>query len=179
MTPEQDIEWVDRVRHVSCRARTCDDELAFARTIQDGAQTIEIVTQKEPDPGTRVTVYGREGVYHFRKLRADYEGHASRTLLAVLEHFGLVLPLSFVLAYPTQTIYVAGAKVVAEDLEFRLGKREEGSVLVEELRDWWMASRAVETLLAWAREYGTDPVVLLEQTIALLAERLESAAVPS
>lgn len=170
------VKWKERVQHITCRASTCDDELSFARTVSEQAESITIETVVGPDPRTTVTVYTQQAVYHFHKLRADYEGHASRMLQAVLASFGVRLPLAFLIQHPNQTIYLTGAKVVAGDQEYRLGKREEGYKLVESLHDWWLASDVVNTLLAWARAYEMDPVVLLEQTIRLLDERLQGEA---
>ncbi|GMA59484.1 hypothetical protein GCM10025858_39880 [Alicyclobacillus sacchari] len=102
------VEYVDRVKHVWSEYRTNDEELAFALGIEEEAESVDVSTK---DGATNVTVFTTEAVYHFGTFRADYVGHASRSLVELLKHFRINLPIEYVVAHQTFHIYLTAGKL--------------------------------------------------------------------
>lgn len=163
-----ETQFVERIKHVHSRFRTNDEELSFARTIGELAETIEIVS--EETDSTEVRVFTREAVYHFYTFRTDYVGHASRTLAELLAHFEVNLPLSFIMAHRTFTVYLSGNKVVAADEEYPIAKRSDGFELVEFVT-LPFASRVLDIILRLTEAYEVEPVEVIETAVTLIAER--------
>ena len=165
-------QYIDRIKHTFSRYRTNDDELAYARTLSELAERIEVKTQEDT---TTVDVYTDQGVTHFQTFRADYIGHASRTLVQLLEHFGVRLPLEFVVAHQTFTVYL-GKLVAAGDREYPLGRRDDHDELVEAIpSDWQMSTAVLDVLAELAKRYDTHPVEILESATGLLYSLLDLA----
>jgi len=163
-----EIQFVERIKHVHSRFRTNDEELSFARTIGELAETIEVVS--EASENTEVRVLTREAVFHFYTFRTDYVGHASRTLAELLAHFEVNLPLSFVMAHRTFSVYLSGNKVVAAEEEYPIAKRSDGFELVEFVTLPY-ASRILDMILRLAETYEVEPVEVIETAVTLIAER--------
>ena len=166
-------QYIDRIKHTYSRHHSCDDDLAYARTLSESAERIEVKTHED---ATTVEVYTDQGVTHFDTFRADYIGHASRTLVELLEHFGVRLPLEFVVAHQTFTVYL-GKWVAAGDREYPLGQRQDHDELVEAIpSDWQMATAVLDVLAELAKRYDTHPVEILESATGLLYALLDLAA---
>lgn len=164
-----EVEFVERIKHVHSRFRTNDEELSFALTIGEVAETIEVVSVESDD--TKVIVFTREAVYHFYTFRTDYVGHASRTLVELLVHFEVNLPLSFIMAHRTFTVYLSGDKLVSGDDEYPIAKRNEGFELVE-LVTLPYTSRILDTILRLSETYEVEPVEVVETAVTLVYERV-------
>ena len=165
-------QYIDRIKHTYSHYRTNDDELTYARTLSESAERIEVKTH---DAATTVDVYTDQGVTHFGTFRADYIGHASRTLVQLFEHFGVRLPLEFVVAHQTFIIYL-GKLVAAGDREYPLGRRQDHDELVEAIpSDWQMAPAVLDVLAELTRRYDTHPVEILESATGLLYSLLDLA----
>ncbi|MCL6441900.1 MAG: hypothetical protein K6T83_00295 [Alicyclobacillus sp.] len=160
-----EVQYIDRVKHVYSHHRTNDEELAYVRTIDEMAESIEIQTA---DDKTSVVVFTPQTVYHFTTFRADYIGHASRTLIEALEHFRVRIPIEFVTAHQTFTIYVNGSKIVAGEQEYSIALRGEIYELVEPVQ-WFVSSAALDTILRLANEYTVQPVELVESAVGVFS----------
>ncbi|SDW94219.1 hypothetical protein SAMN04489725_1236 [Alicyclobacillus hesperidum] len=155
------VEYVDRVKHVYSEYRTNDEELAYALTIEEEAESIDVTTK---DGVTNVTVFTQQAVYHFGTFRADYIGHASRALVELLQHFRVNLPIEFVVAHQTFHVYLTGEKIVAGEREYPIAPRNEGYELVESV-EWMMASSVLDVVLRLAAEYEATPEEIVESAI--------------
>ena len=165
-------QYIDRIKHTYSRHHSCDDDLAYARTLSESAERIEVKTHED---ATTVEVYTDQGVTHFGTFRADYIGHASRTLVQLLEHFGVRLPLEFVVAHQTFSVYL-GKLVAAGEREYPLGRRNDHYELVESIpSDWPMSTAVLDVLAELAKRYDTHPVVILESATGLLYSLLDLA----
>lgn len=160
-----EVKYVDRVKHVMSQHRTCDDELEYAQTISEPADTIEIVTK---DDETQVTVSTEQGVYHFTMFRANYVGHASRALIRLLEHFRIRLPIEFVTAHQTFRIFIKGRKIVtSEDKEYPIAERSGVYELVEPV-EWMISSAVLDSLYQLSQRFDVSPVELAESAVGTL-----------
>ncbi|WDL99692.1 hypothetical protein [Alicyclobacillus sp. ALC3] len=156
------IEYVDRVRHVFSEHRTNDEELAYALTIDEPAESIDIKTLND---ATTVEVVTPQTVYHFSTFRADYVGHASRTLVQLLEHFHVHLPIEYLTAHQTFTVYVKGERIVSEDeKEYPIAKRADQYELVEPVT-MMMSREVLDTVLQFAEEFSVMPVEIVESAM--------------
>lgn len=161
------VEYLERIKHVHSHFRTNDEELAFARTIEEVAETIQVTPFEEEH--TEVAVYTAQGVYHFATFRTQYMGHASRTLIELLEHFHVRLPMEFVIDHQGFTIYLDGHKVVTKRSEYVIEPRDGFFELVEPVE--WMISTGVLNLIEqMAEAYQISPVEVVENAVRLIAE---------
>ncbi|WP_051663150.1 hypothetical protein [Alicyclobacillus macrosporangiidus] len=156
-----EVQYIDRVKHVFSHYRTNDDELSYAQTIDEEAETIEVSTT---DGTTTVTVFTTQAVYHFGTFRADYIGHASRALVELLRHFRVNLPIEYVTAHQTFTVYLNGQKVVAGEREYPIAARSGVFELVEPV-EWQISSAVLDTILRLAEEYNVTPVEIVESAV--------------
>lgn len=163
------VDFVERIRHVYSQYRTNDEELNFAESILEPAETIEITADLESET-TKVTVSTEQAVYHFRTFRSDYIGHGSRTLVSMLQHFRVVLPLEFLVAHKSLTVYLTGNKIVAQDTEYPIDLREDYYEMVEPV-EWMMSSSVLDVVLRLANEYQVQPVEIAESAMKLIAEK--------
>ncbi|MHB1681215.1 MAG: hypothetical protein ACYCYO_00105 [Bacilli bacterium] len=163
-----EISYIDKVKHVTSTMSTNDEELAFAHTITETVQLIEI--QSEAHSAT-VRLETEAAVYHFVTFRTDYLGHASRTLLALLARCGVILSVDFLLDHPTMTIYLEGEKIVAGREEFPIAWRETGYERIENVT-LALTSRTVDQLMTLSDVYGKNPIAVLEEAIAYAHETL-------
>jgi len=161
------IEYVDRIKHVYSEYRTNDEELNFAQTVTESAETIVIKTDAEE---TGVIVFTEQAVYHFRTFRADYLGHASRTLVSLLYHFRINVPIEFILSHQSLTIYLSGNKIVAGEEEYPIELRENLFEMVEPVQ-WMMSSTVLDMVIRLANDYEIEPIEVVESAIKLIAER--------
>lgn len=159
-----DVQYVDRVKHVHSLLHTSDEEVAYAESITDRAELIEVHSS---DDDTEVVVSTEQGVYHFTKLRSQYVGHAPRGLVQVLEHFGMRITLQFITAHRTFSVYFSGEKIVANDKEYHIASRDGIYELVEPIQ-WLISSEILDIILQWSDSYGITPVEVVEQTVRLL-----------
>ena len=169
-----EVQFIDRIKHTFSHHRTNDEELAYALTLQEAAERIEVKTAND---ATTVEVYTDQGVYHFDTFRADYVGHASRTLVQVLEHFGVRLPISFVTSHQTFSVYM-GTKVVAQkgEKEYPIALRGELYELVEPIpSDWLISSAILDVLAELAKRFDTHPIEVAESATGLFYSILELA----
>ena len=172
MKEQIEVQFIDRVKHTFSRHRTNDEELAYALTVLEAVERIDV---KTADDATTVEVYTDEGVYHFNTFRADYVGHASRTLVQVLEHFGIRLPISFVTSHQTFSVYM-GTQVVAGEKEYPIALRGELYELVEPLpSDWLISSAILDVLVALATRFDVHPIEVAESATGLFYSILELA----
>ncbi|EJY57309.1 hypothetical protein C7445_1309 [Alicyclobacillus sacchari] len=155
------VEYVDRVKHVWSEYRTNDEELAFALGIEEEAECVNVTAK---DDKTDITVFTTKAVYHFSTFRADYIGHASRTLVELLRHFNINLPIEFVVSHQTFQVYLTGEKVVAGDHEYPIAYRSEGYELVESV-EWMIASSVLDVVLRLAEEFEVTPEQIVETTV--------------
>lgn len=165
-----DITWVDRIQHIHSRHRTSDEALAYAQSLpEQSAERITIATANE---ATEVTVYTTQAVLHFHTFRADYIGHASRTLTQLLAHFGVQMPIEFLVTHPFQEIDLVGCTITLpdSDVAYALGARRDGLALVEPVQ-WMIRSDILDHLLALADVYGQEPIALIEDLVRVLVER--------
>ena len=172
-----DVVYKDRVKNVYSRHRTNDEELDFARTIEEDAETILVATDAEREV-TDVQVSTVHAVYHFRTFHTHYAGHASRTLVELMNHFKVSLPLDFVMDYRTFTIYLTGNKVVAhenmaDEEEFTIAIRDGVYELVERV-EWDVRSNLLSQIFSWSELYQVEPVEIVEQAITLIADRFSA-----
>ncbi len=167
-----EVQFMDRIKHTFSRHRTNDEELAYALTIVEMVERIEVRTA---DDTTTVEVYTDQGVYHFDTFRADYVGHASRTLVQALEHFGIRLPISFVTSHQTFSVYM-GTKVVAREKEYPIALRGDFYELVEPIpSDWLISSAILDVLVELAKRFDTHPIEVAESATGLFYSILELA----
>jgi len=169
-----DVEYKERVKNVYSRHRTNDEELDFARTIEEDAETIVVVTDTERELAD-VQISTVHAVYHFQTFRTHYAGHASRALVELMNHFKVSLPLDFVMTYRTFTIYLTGNKVVArenmaDEEEFTISIRDGVYELVERV-EWDVRSNLLSQIFYWSELYQAEPVEIVEQAITLIADR--------
>jgi len=162
-----DIQYIDRIRHVCSEFRTNDEELAYAESITDEAETIEIITDETGE--TQVIVSTAQSVLHFRTFRTDYIGHASRTLVALLEHFRLRLPIEFMVTNHDMTIYLTGNKVVVEESEYPIEIRDDVYELVEPVA-WMISSTILDVIIRLAAKYQISHEEVVESAIRLIGE---------
>jgi hypothetical protein len=168
------VEFIERVKHIFSQHRTNDEELDYARTITESADVIEIVTSAEQEAHTEVIVSTPEAVYHFRTFRADYVGHASRTLVELLAHFHVNLPIDYVIAHKSFTVYLHGDKVVASEKEYPIAERAEGYELVEMVQ-WKISAAVLDIIYRWADKYQVEPIEFAESAVRLMDDRLAQA----
>lgn len=159
------VDFVDRIKHVYSVMRTNDEELQFARSINEPVETITIAMDETED--TVVTVSTVQAVYEFHTFKSTYVGHASRTLVELLEHFGLRISLDFLLSHPVLTVYLNGNKIVSNDAEFRIEPRNGVFELVEPVN--WMISTSILNILEQiATEHESLPEEVVENGVAIL-----------
>lgn len=159
------VDFVDRIKHIYSIMRTNDEELQFARSIKEPAETITITMDENED--TLVTVSTVQAVYEFHTFKSTYVGHASRTLVELLEHFGLRLSLEFLLAHPVLTVYLNGNKIVSNDTEFRIESRNGVFELVEPV-NWMISTSILDILEQIATEHESLPEEVVENGVAIL-----------
>ena len=176
-------DYTDRVEHLYSELRTSDDELSYARTIQDELELVEIATDAEQN--CEVTLYSKKLVYHFYQFRTHYEGHSSRALIQLLDHFDINLPLDFLIRNQTMKIYLSGVndKIVVSDgdeereyrLEFRLGKIS----LIEKV-DWFLSINTLNMLYEIAAQVGLEnrPDLIVEEIVANEVRRAAEMETP-
>ncbi|MCF8563981.1 hypothetical protein LLE49_04425 [Alicyclobacillus tolerans] len=162
-----DIQYMDRIRHVFSAFRTNDEELAYAESITDEAETIEIITDESHE--TQVIVSTAQSVLHFRTFRTDYIGHASRTLVALLEHFRVRLPIEFIVTNHDMIIYLTGNKVVVGNSEYPIEVRDDVYELVEPVT-WMISSTILDVIMRLADEYQISHEEVVESAIRLIGE---------
>lgn len=162
-----DIQYIDRIKHVYSEFRTNDEELAYAESVTDGAETIEIVTDESGE--TQVIICTAQSVLHFRTFRTDYIGHASRTLVGLLEHFRVRLPIEFVVTNHDMTIYLNGNKVVVEETEYPIEVRDDVYELVEPVA-WMISSTILDMIIRLADQYQISHEEVVESAIRLIGE---------
>lgn len=159
------VEFVDRIKHVYSVMRTNDEELQFARSIKEPVETITISMQEDDD--TLVTVSTVQAVYEFHTFKSTYVGHASRTLVELLEHFGLRISLEFLLAHPVLTVYLNGNKIVSNETDFPIEARNGGFELVEPV-NWMISTSVLDILDRIATEHESLPEEVVENGVAIL-----------
>ncbi|MFX4303685.1 hypothetical protein ACOJUR_15695 [Alicyclobacillus tolerans] len=170
---EEQITYIDRVKHVTSEHRTVNEALSFAQTIEEKAEQIRILTANEH---TEVTVYTEAAIYHFDQFRADYVGHASKALLSLLEHFGVYLPMTYLTAHQSMDIYLQGNKIVtAEEKEYPIARRGGLYELVEPVQ-WMISSEVLDTIYQLAQTYDLSPVELVESAVGTLVRLHELSA---
>lgn len=158
----------DRVRHLVSQCRSTDEELTLAGSIHSTAERIHI-EENGPEGTVAVTVFTPEAVLHFSHFRNQYEGQASRALVSLLHHFGVVLPLSVLLAHPTMTIDLVEARIDTGETVFPIEARA-GLYHVVERVEWDLCASTLDTLYAWAVRWQLSPAHLVELAVSLLAE---------
>ena len=163
-------EHIEMVRHLYSEIQAVDEEVEYAKIIEDQLTRAEIQTDDEQN--CEVTLYTNKAVYHFYRFRTHYEGHASRALGRLLDLFDVFLPIEFLVNHPNMVIYLTGTndKIVSKQngeekeyqLEYRLGKTR----IVEPIT-WLMASDTLDLLYAWAMETGVEgrPDLIVELLI--------------
>lgn len=164
-------DYIDRVEHLYSEFRTSDDELSYARTIQDELELVDISTDE--DQNCEVTLYSKKSVYHFFQFRTHYEGHSSRALIQLLDHFDINLSLDFLTRNQTMKIYLSGEndKIVVntgnEEVEYRLEFRL-GKISVMEKVDWFLSTNTLDMLYAIASQVGLEnrPDLIVEEIVA-------------
>ncbi|MCI0184554.1 hypothetical protein [Sulfoacidibacillus ferrooxidans] len=164
------IDYVDRIQHVYSLYPTSDDELAYARGIEEEAEVIEVVTQGE---ACTVTVHTTQGVYHFTRFRTDYVGHSSRMLVSLLAHFRVGLSLEFIVSHQTFTVYIISSKVAVGQHDYLLAQRLGIYTLVEPVQ-LLLSIRAMDSILALADRYHIEPELVVEQLLAKEMELVEA-----
>lgn len=185
--------YVERVRHVRSDYRTNDEELVFAKSIPGEADMIEVITTvDDKETATQVNVYTEQAVYHFQTFRADYIGHASRTLVDLLLHFKVSLPIEFVVNHKTFTVYLKGSKIVvgeavggsdkepSEDEEQPMGDNEfpiafrNGVFCLVIYFEEFLSASVAESLSYLAEYYNMSPIEVIENAVTAMFElRLE------
>lgn len=167
---EMMMEPIDRVQHFYSQYRSADDELAYAKTINNDVDLIEIKTDEEHH--CEVTLYSNVAVYHFYQFRSHYEGHSSRALVRLLDRFNVKLPVEFITSHQNMTIYLTGIndKIVVRTadgeeeypLDLRMGK-----IRLVEAMTWMISGDALNALYDWASEQGLQnrPDLIVEQLV--------------
>lgn len=166
-----EVQYIDRVKHTYSHQRTNDDDLAYAKTIADEAESIVIQSK---DDATTVTVETVQGVYHFSTFRADYVGHASRNLVKLLEHFRVSLPLEFLVAHKSLTIYLTGQKIIIGETEYKIELRNTHFELVEPV-EWLISSAILDVVYRLADKYKVQPVEFVESATGFMFSAINLA----
>ncbi len=171
-----EIRYVDRVKHVFSHWHTTDEEVAYAETLQEIVDTIVIQTKE--DKTCEVTVQTDQAVYHFYRFRTNYEGHSSRALLKVLDHFNIALSMDFLLDNPTMTIYVTGQKIAVSDMDYVLHYRLYKHRIVEPVQ-WFLSSDMLDRLDELAMAYDIDIELVVEQLLTMQMQENEQKESPA
>ncbi|WP_054967405.1 hypothetical protein [Alicyclobacillus ferrooxydans] len=161
------IQYIDRIQHIYSNFATNDEELAFAKSVEEQAEMIEVAVDESEE--TQVTVSTAQAVYHFRTFRTDYIGHASRTLVDLFEHFRVLLPIEFIVANRAMTIYLTGNKVVVGEAEYPIEVRDGLYQLVEPVQ-WMISSTVLDVIVRLAKEYQISYEEVVESAIRLISE---------
>ncbi len=170
------IQYIDRVKHVFSHWHTTDEEVAYAETLMEIVDTIDIQTKE--DGTCEVIVQTDQAVYHFYRFRTNYEGHSSRALLKVLDHFIIALSMDFLLENPSLTIYVTGQKVVVGDTDYLLHYRLFKHRIVEPVQ-WYLSSDMLDRLDALASAYEIDIELVVEQLLTMQIQENEQKESPA
>ncbi|WP_054967148.1 hypothetical protein [Alicyclobacillus ferrooxydans] len=170
-----DIQYIDRIQHIFSNFTTNDEELTFARSVMEQAEMIEVAVEESGE--TQVTVSTAQAIYHFHTFRTDYIGHASRTLVDLFEHFGVCLPIEFLVANRVMAIYLTGNKVVVGETEYPIEVREGQYQLVEPVQ-WMISSSILDVIVRLADEYQISYEEVVESAIRLIGESQPPQDVP-
>lgn len=162
------IQYIDRIQHMYSNFATNDEELAFAKSVEEQAEMIEVAVVDESRE-SEVTVSTAQAIYHFRTFRTDYIGHASRTLVDLFAHFRICLPIEFIVANREMTIYLTGNKVVVGETEYPIEVRDGQYQLVEPVQ-WMISSSILDVIVQLAEEYQISFEEVVESAIRLISE---------
>jgi hypothetical protein len=159
--------YIDRVRHIDVSLGSVDDEYRYVQSLEENVERIEVVYDPERS-ATTLIVTGEQAVYTFHSFRSDYVGHASRRLLAALEHLGLLLDANFLSHHPTFTAYMPdeeGAQLICGSDEYTLAPRGNVYEIVFYV-DLSLSARCLDYLADLRRLYpDLSEAVLVEQAV--------------